>query len=393
MSVRPGPAGRALLPVALCALTSAWVSAEEAAAQAPPAPEQPTAILFGQIDWPGVDWLGGGHVVLATDLRFSDVVATVPIQATGRFAQMVPQGEYYLRAVVDLNADGKVSPGDGVGFYGAADPSGRPEKLAIRAEGEADLTVIRVIFQFGPDMKLTKAPTGLAASIATVTGTVAPGEGRCYVVLWSTTADWFGYAALVGDEGAFSVHLPPGPYAVLAFRDANVDARLDPAEPATVLLGEDGRPKVLSILPQAQVDLGALILADGWHPPPPRPNTPVQLPQPPAVLALHLALEQGQDAPRRIALFGDSDLSDLILSASLWPDALLALRPATYYLVCGVDLDEDGRLGANDLLAAGGEDQHASALALEPGAVLSLALGRVARISPEMLDSIRQGSQ
>ncbi len=387
--MRLGLAARPFLLLASCALAAAWAPAEEAP---PQPPDQPTAILFGQIDWPGVDWFGGGHVVLATDLRFSDVLATVPIQTNGRFAQMVPQGEHFLRAVVDLNADGKVSPGDGLGFYGASDPSARPEKLTVRAEGDADLTVIRVIFQFGPDMKLVKARTGLAASIATVTGTVAPGDGRCYVVLWSTTADWFGYVAVAGDDGSFQVHVPPGPYAVLAFRDANADALLDPAEPATVLLGDDGRPRVLSILPQAQVDLGVLTLADGWHPPAPRPNMPVQLPQPPAVLALHVALEQGQDAPRQIALFGDSDLKDLILSASLWPDALLALRPATYYLVCGVDLDEDGRLGANDLLATPGEDQRASAVALQPGAVLALALGRIARITPEMLGSIGQGN-
>ncbi|MCD6351962.1 MAG: hypothetical protein J7M26_07575, partial [Armatimonadetes bacterium] len=247
------------------------------AADEPPEAKQPAVLLFGQIAWPGVSWFGGGNVALCRDDHFRQTVAVVPIHTNGRFAQMVPPGTYYLRAVVDLNGDGKVGPDDGLGFYGVEDPSDRPKALELQPEGDAELTVIRVIFQFGPDMKLVRAKTGLRAVLCTAVGQVkTPQPGPTYVVLWSTTSDWFGYVFRVGQDGPFELKVPPGPYALMAFCDANGDATLDVAEPGLVLLDDKGKPRVFSLLPCGRLELGTLALGDHFQPPRPRPGIPVQ---------------------------------------------------------------------------------------------------------------------
>lgn len=353
-----------------------------------PAGEQPQkamALLLGQVSWPGVTWFPGGHVTLARDQHFSQVVATLPLGNNGRFAEVIEPGMYYLRAVVDLDGNGKVSPGDGLGFYGADDPSKKPEPIDLSAESELDLTVIRVLFQFSPEMKLVRAKEGLRAAVASVRGNVEVGTGTCYVVLWSTSSNWFGYASKAGADGAFQVSVPPGPYALAAFRDANDDGLLEVGEPAGLLRNEAGEVRELSVWPGALVDVGRLEMAGGWQVPPSGAGPSLWLPEPPAIMSLVLGDEETAAAPRVVTLFADAKLSQIVVTANLWPEVLVALSPATYYLVCGLDLNEDGRIGPGDLLATTGEGTEASPVSVRAGQILAVTLEKTARISEEML--------
>jgi len=102
-------------------------------------------------------------------------------------------------------------------------------------------------------------------------------------------------------------------------------------------------------------------------------------------MSLVLGDEETAAAPRVVTLFADAKLSQIVVTANLWPEVLVALSPATYYLVCGLDLNEDGRIGPGDLLATTGEGTEASPVSVRAGQILAVTLEKTARISEEML--------
>jgi hypothetical protein len=111
------------------------------------------------------------------------------------------------------------------------------------------------------------------------------------------------------------------------------------------------------------------------------------------LVALQLSPRQATTATCLVMLFSDENLTTLLVSAQLWPGTMLALRPATYYLICGLDVDEDGRLGPGDMIAAATASGKIRAVSLQPGEILTFTIDSVAPITSRMLQSITQGNE
>lgn len=366
-----------------------------------PAAHQPSTglILLGRVVWPGLETYPAGAVTIARDRKFAQVVQTVPIARDGRFVAIVDPGNYYLRAVVDLDSNGKLSEGDGLGFYGSKSPDTPPARLDMSPEAEAKPAVIPVIFQFGPALKLKPARTGPRAVLGCVQGRCQPPDSPAYVMLWPAhAAAWCGYATRVGQEGTIRVRAPAGSYVVLAVVDADADGVVEAGEPSTWVRADQGTPARISVRAghSRQIDL-----PERWQPWDPNgfskraaflssPKLPWMTP---AVLDLRVPTSAPL-AMRRLLMFADRQMTTLVRAIWLAPDTLLAVRPATYYVMCGIDVDDSGFLGRGDSLAFTAKAAEPAPLqvSVRPGEVAALLFDKLTRLTDAMLQSIGKGS-
>ncbi|MFQ6096195.1 MAG: hypothetical protein ACE5O2_00605 [Armatimonadota bacterium] len=131
-------------------------------------PSEMPGILEGRVVWPN-GRIRGGTVNVFRDPALLDHVATVDCaRETGRFVLALPAGEYYLMAGVDADGDGRVSPGDGIGMYGADDLLGGAKKRPLRVDSGALVTHVRIVVSARFDRNLApvpieKEPPGAAA--------------------------------------------------------------------------------------------------------------------------------------------------------------------------------------------------------------------------------------
>lgn len=104
---------------------------------------------MGRTVWPGHD-LRHAMVQLFKDPRFRDRVATTRcIGGSGSYVTACQPGKYYLRAFVDLDADGRLTEGDGLGFFGvtdANDSAQKPASLTLEPGKGFDRVDIRVAY-------------------------------------------------------------------------------------------------------------------------------------------------------------------------------------------------------------------------------------------------------
>jgi hypothetical protein len=351
--------------------------------------EQLQLLVAGRVIWEGVPWLPGGGVSCARDPRFAQLVASAPLAADGHFVLLLPPGRYYLRAVVDLDADGKLSAGDGLGFYGVRAMQDRPAELAVAPESQAALVHIAITFQYQPDGRLRKALTGPEAGMAVATGRLEGAQGPAYVLLWPLPPARFGFAAPVASEGSFTVRALAGDYLVLAAADANSDGLLQPNEPAACWQDDQGRARVLRLYPQSTAGLGTLGLSSPFKRPGQVVRGAEELPWPltqwPALVFLKLAAPPAQPCASQVFLFADPQLRNLFASTWLLPEMGLVAPPANYYLLAVFDLNHDARLGEGDLLATVGAQKKAGAVSWAPGSINEVVLERSEPLTPQLL--------
>ncbi len=109
----------------------------------------PTCVIMGKTVWPGHD-LSHAMVQLFTDPDFHNRVATARcLSGSGSYVTACQPGEYYLLAFVDLDADGRLTEGDGIGFFGvtdANDPAQKPASLTLEPGKGFDRVDIRVAY-------------------------------------------------------------------------------------------------------------------------------------------------------------------------------------------------------------------------------------------------------
>ncbi len=342
------------------------------------ADKEPTLIVFGRVVWPGLAWFPGGAVAAARDLKFRDTVATAPLSPEGRFVLALPSGEYYLRAVVDLDADGKLGPGDGVGFYGVRTAADRPRRLDVRPEAAMDTAVVPVAFQIGQDHRLHRAAVGAVAGCGRVVGRLASENERTFIVLWPAGSRYAGYAVPVGDDGRFEARVAAGVYSL-----GVVAVAADGAKVIRALQAAGASGGTVRVLPQRTVDLGevkAKAEAEGSGQGDDEASG-FALPEGLGLARLEIAAG-GPDAQAwQVMLFANEQLGGLMLKAWLWRGVWLALRPATYYVLCGSDANGDGVLGPGDVLATARGQGRIGFVSVRPGEVVKAAVDRVAEIS------------
>jgi len=114
-----------------------------------------------------------GNEAAATVLVFRDVgltqlVARAVCAPDGGYALAVPPGTCYLMAALDTVADGRIGPGDTIGFYGieAAEPNAAPPPVTLGPAGLRSDLDIALTMQIGtpepPQAAGTGAPGGAA---------------------------------------------------------------------------------------------------------------------------------------------------------------------------------------------------------------------------------------
>jgi uncharacterized protein (DUF2141 family) len=111
------------------------------------------AILCGTVRHPGAG-LKPTQVRISSDPGMRDAVAALPVEAgPGTFLALLRPGTYYLTAIVDEGGDGKLGPGDVIGFYGVSSlDAGAPKPLTLEAAsivGDVEITMVAQLTEGG----------------------------------------------------------------------------------------------------------------------------------------------------------------------------------------------------------------------------------------------------
>lgn len=237
-------------------------------AQDRPNPAAQCVVVVG-LHWPDHD-LSHAQVRLFRDKERRDSVGAFPTtDADGKVVMAVAPGTYYLTAVVDINNDGQLNAGDGLGFYGVEDPATQqPQPLEIKEQASAFWLPISLTML--PDGKL--GPTGVKpplpqaeAPLRRLTGTVTGGSGAP-VVVYLVPAGGRGQsvAAVVGADGAFELRFTAGEYYVFALEDTN---RTEGADPGDLCAVHGYTPEQKQAFPTVQLaqDVADLPLRLQWR--------------------------------------------------------------------------------------------------------------------------------
>lgn len=211
-------------PVVLLTLlaTLTWAWAQEA--------EQCVGII--ELAWPGQD-LSGAQVRFFRDAARQDLAAAFPATSPeGKVVVAIPAGTYYLAAVADRDKDGKIGPGDGLGFSGVVDPT---------TDQPGSLVVKDPVFQLWLPISLVMntegklAPTGVtrptpppAAKAVMLRGTVTETEPTGLVLVYAVPKDGGAcVATLPAADGTWALELATGEYYLFAVQDVNGTEQVD----------------------------------------------------------------------------------------------------------------------------------------------------------------------
>lgn len=211
------------------AILLAWPAlAQQGAPDAEPDP----VLVIGQIYWPGKD-LTNAQIRVFRDQQRQDPVGAFPsLDNTGRCLLPLRPGEYWLMAVVDLNGDQKLGPGDGLGFYGVVDPT-QSQPQPFKVEEKTFAALLPISLEMGQDNKLVATgvqeppppgPTRWVTLAGHVSGQADQGPVLVYLV---PQGGGLCFAALAtAPTGQFTATVAAGRYYVFAVQDSNDDARV-----------------------------------------------------------------------------------------------------------------------------------------------------------------------
>ena len=323
--------------------------------------------------WPGHE-LSHAQVRVFKDAGYKDLVESFPATgAEGKVVLVVPPGSYYLTAVVDLDNDGKISPGDGLGFHGVADPAtDRPTPL--QAKDKAFVLELPITFTVGEGGKLTPntvarppAPTATTVKMVALSGKVTGGGTAGVIVAYAVPKSGQGAfcAAVVNaTEGSFVLQVPSGDYYLFAVQDANQDEKVGAGDLMAVYgyTAEQGR-----LFPTATFadTVGDLQLALQWRLTDTGLLKAVEgeaegpLTAPDTIPAVVYGELKGQPAQTAGAVRVATDAGFSEAAGTFVTDNghfVLALPKGLYFLSAMVDADGNGQASPGDLLGFYGID-------------------------------------
>ena len=185
------------------------------------------------LHWPGHD-LSHAQVRVFRDPQRKDLAGAFPATGPeGSVVIAVPAGTYYLTAVVDLDNDGKVTAGDGLGFSGVVNPA-TDKPAPVEVKDKAFALWLPISLQMGAEGKLS--PTGVtkpeapaAAKMVALSGTVSGRGAAGLVIVYAVPKSGTGpcRAALPAADGTFTLQAPAGEYCLFAVQDANETEKVD----------------------------------------------------------------------------------------------------------------------------------------------------------------------
>ncbi|MGD8238389.1 MAG: hypothetical protein PVH68_07555, partial [Armatimonadota bacterium] len=94
------------------------------------------ALVRGRLLWEGKA-LKQGTVTFFRNKQLSEVAAVVPMGPGGTLATVLPPGAYYIMGGADMDGDGAMSAGDGLGIYGARRMGAAGERESVSLEAGA----------------------------------------------------------------------------------------------------------------------------------------------------------------------------------------------------------------------------------------------------------------
>jgi hypothetical protein len=287
-------------------------------------------------------------------------------------------GDYYLMAVVDANANGKLDEGDGIGYFGVTefDPAKQqPKAVTLAAEAlvsDAQIPITAVLGADGKPVKLDGAPpvttTPPRGVPAEASGTLAGCEAlTAPVFVIALQAEDFAPGAVAraaASEPTFALSVAPGDYLLLAAVDVSGDARLGPGDLVgvhgvtdwthappqlpTLTLASDAAIGGLEIAVTGRLaEGGRLTDAAGVG------TLSLDLEHLPAVVSGTVRHPGAGLTPTQVRVSADPGMGEIVaavpVAAGPGTFALL-LAPGTYYLTGIIDEGADGKLGPGDLI-------------------------------------------
>ncbi|MBT3266553.1 hypothetical protein HN371_05325 [Candidatus Poribacteria bacterium] len=204
---------------------------------AAPSTETSKRTVTGRVEWPGHP-PARATVEFYADAALLVPVTTVVAGPTGEFAASVPEGQYYVVANVDVDANGYVSAGDGIGGHGTSDITSFPPRPYAAEADAADLS-ITVSGAFSASGMLLPVESEGDAPTATEEYDVASGimgrilwDGHAAKEAWLLISESTDFAdatmlpVVLDGFGNFVVALPEGAYYVMAIVDAAGDEQV-----------------------------------------------------------------------------------------------------------------------------------------------------------------------
>ncbi|MCD6507282.1 hypothetical protein J7M22_11765 [Candidatus Poribacteria bacterium] len=198
--------------------------------------EAKSAKVKGRVIWDGHS-LERCVVQFYRDPTFTKAVEAVGTAPDGSFTIMLPPGDYYLLAEVDVDGDGKYSAGDGIGAYGSDDITQKQPRTLHLKQGLNPDVMIRITGVFtkgGQIVSLNpKIEGNEEVSLQSgITGRVI-WDGRkpsSALILVSEKPDFQNPAVIpvqLNEDGSYSVDLPRGTYYIMAVIDSDSDGKAD----------------------------------------------------------------------------------------------------------------------------------------------------------------------
>lgn len=118
------------------------------------------AIIAGTVPYPGAG-VKPVQVRLSADPGMAQLLATCQCRpGPASFAIAVPPRTYYLTAIVDENGDGRMGPGDAIGFYGVDDLASGKAPTPVTVSAGSILTGLKITMtiRLSEDGKPTPIP-------------------------------------------------------------------------------------------------------------------------------------------------------------------------------------------------------------------------------------------
>ena len=198
--------------------------------------EAKSAKVKGKVIWDGRS-LERCVVQFYRDPTFTKAIEVVGTAPDGSFTIMLPPGDYYLLAEVDVDGDGKYSAGDGIGAYGSDDiTQEQPRPLHVKEGLNPDvrISITGVFTEEGQIVSLNPKAEGKEGESlrSGITGRVI-WDGRkpkSALILLSDQPDFQNPAVIpvqLNEDGSYSVDLPQGTYYIMAVIDSDSDGKAD----------------------------------------------------------------------------------------------------------------------------------------------------------------------
>ncbi len=326
--------------------------------------------IKGQVIYQGQASLKNALVFAYTDLSWKYRVAETQVVADGSFTLSLPPGKYYLMAIIDSNKTHLFDSGDALGIYGITDlreSQAFPQPVLVSPNqftSNLNITIVGKQTMSGQVVPMDESEVGVShtgTATAQLTGQVR-WKGQSFkggVVQASQQAALLkeGYQTRVGEDGKFSIQLPPGDYYLTANIDADGDGKYSSGDG----IGGYGTADITTTPPSA------LPLAAGVNP----------------EITIFVSARSNADGQLEASAQGAIDLSrantggisgqvrwdgkvfkEGILSISETPDFRspvaislnledegrykVSIPPGDYYVMAVVDLDGDRKSGLRD---------------------------------------------